>query len=129
MVVDSSALIAILNEEPETEAFIRLLSSSPCALLSCATYVEMSIILQSRYHEGGTAALDRLISTYNIALVPFTAAQASLASLAFQKYGKGCHKTGLNFGDCMAYALAKDTGEPLLYKGNDFSFTDIQKAA
>jgi ribonuclease VapC len=125
MVIDSSALIAIILEEPDASLFISAIANSPIRFLSAATYVEASVVMMRRRNFEPVAALDNLIGQLQISVMPVDYAQALLAREAFRRFGKGRDKAGLNFGDCFSYALAKHTGEPLLYKGNDFRQTDI----
>ena len=125
MVVDTSALIAILQDEPERRAFNEAIEAAENRAMSTASFVEASMIIESRYGPDGTRGLDLFISKAQIKLVPVDADQAHIARDAFRNYGKGRHRAGLNFGDCFAYALAKTLGEPLLFKGADFTLTDI----
>jgi ribonuclease VapC len=125
MVLDTSALLAILQDEPERRAFNEAIEAADRRVVSTATLVETSIVIESRYGAGGLRDLDALISTAAIDLVPVDAEQAEIARNAFSRFGKGRHPAGLNFGDCFAYALAKAVGEPLLYKGDDFAQTDV----
>lgn len=128
MVVDSSALIAILQLEPEAEAFTTALHDAAQPLLSAATYVEASVLIGSRRGEGGVSDLDELISQVGIEIMPLTLGQALIARDAYARYGKGRHPASLNLGDCFAYALAKERDLPLMFKGNDFALTDIVSA-
>ena len=125
MIVDSSALIAILRQEPEAARFLQAIGHSTPALLSAATFVEASILLQVRFGDHAVRSLDLLMTQLAIEVVTVTAEQALLARRAFRQYGKGLHPASLNFGDCFAYALAKDSGLPLLCKGTDFPQTDL----
>ena len=124
MVLDTSALVAILTGEPEQVAFIADIERADTCLLSAASYVEASIVLEVRHGPGGVQALDRLLEQAGCEIVAVDAEQARIARSAFQRFGKGRHPAGLNFGDCFAYALAVARGEPLLFKGNDFPQTD-----
>jgi ribonuclease VapC len=129
VIADSSALLAILLEEPEGHRFdVAMLRSLVCQI-SSATFLETSMILQSRRGPDGIRDLDLLILRFGIEVLPFTESQAQIARSAFERYGKGRHPAALNFGDCMAYALAKEGGEELLFKGTDFGQTDIAIAA
>ncbi|MEN8215460.1 MAG: type II toxin-antitoxin system VapC family toxin [Pseudomonadota bacterium] len=129
MVIDSSAIIAILCDEPEAEGFTRAIENDPIRLMSAASLLESSIVIETRYGEEGGCKLDLLLSKAQIKIEPVTAEQAKTARIAFRTYGKGRrHPAALNFGDCFSYALAKISGEPLLFKGNDFSKTDIKQA-
>ena len=127
MVIDSSALIAILLREPEAGAFLTAIALSDEVFLSAPTLLEASMVMRGRNGEGGEALLDKLIRRLKIKVVPFTEDQAELAREAFALYGRGNHPAKLNFGDCISYAVAKDMGEPLLYKGEDFDKTDCEK--
>jgi ribonuclease VapC len=128
MVIDTSALLAILQDEPERRAFNEAIEAADSRRLSTATWVETSIIVESRYGAEGLRDLDLLISKASIDLVPVDVEQAHIARLAFSRFGKGRHPAGLNYGDCFSYALATALGEPLLYKGGDFARTDIAAA-
>lgn len=125
MVIDTSALIAILSLEPQAEPFAIAIQNDPVRLVSVATFLECAIVIESRYGLPGGEKLDRLISAGSMKLEAVTYEQMTIARAAYRTYGRGRHPAGLNFGDCFAYALAKMTGEPLLFKGNDFSQTDI----
>ncbi len=128
MIVDSSALIAILLKEKQSDAIFDVLMACPIAIMSVANYLETSIVISSRLPSLDLTGLDQLIEYAEITLVNVTAAHAKIARSAFLVYGKGHHKAALNFGDCFAYALAKERNLPLLFKGNDFSQTDIEMA-
>jgi len=128
MVIDSSAVLAILQDEPERSAFNALIAAAETRLLSAASLVELSIVLEARFGADGQGDLDLFLSTAEIEIVAVDRDQAELARGAFSRYGKGRHRAGLNFGDCFAYALAKRAGAPLLFKGNDFTHTDLQPA-
>lgn len=125
MALDTSAILAVLLDEPERPRLEWLLGENPARLVSAATLVEASMVLESRHGESGRRALDRMLDLYEVAIVAFDRDQAELARDAFRRFGKGRHPVALNHGDCFAYALAKATGEPLLFKGEDFSRTDI----
>jgi ribonuclease VapC len=130
MIADSSAVIAILHREPEARNFLRALSVAPICRISAATYLETGVVLVRREPTGmAREALDTLIVDHGIVIEPVTREQARIALDAFGRFGKGSgHPASLNYGDCFSYALAKDTGEPLLFKGNDFSQTDLVPA-
>ena len=128
MVLDTSALIAILSGEPEQEAFIHAIERADVRLLSAATLLEASIVIEARYGAAGAHHLDRLLERADVEIVPVDGEQASAARSAWQRFGKGRHPAALNFGDCFPYALAVTRGEPLLFKGNDFSQTDVSVA-
>jgi ribonuclease VapC len=125
MVIDTSALLAILQNEPERRAFNEAIEAAETRALSTATFVETSIVIESRYGAEGLRDLDLLIAKANIDLVAVDAEQAHGARHAFSRFGKGRHPANLNYGDCFSYALAKALHAPLLYKGDDFSQTDI----
>jgi ribonuclease VapC len=127
VVIDSSAILAIIYAEPEAQTFLHLINQSDRCLLSSPGYVELSIVLGTRHGEKGVENLDRLLESLSVTMVPFTPAQARLAAEAFLKFGKGRHPAKLNMGDCFSHAPAKDMGQPLLFKGNDFGQTDIDK--
>jgi ribonuclease VapC len=126
MVIDTSALIAILGDEPERAAFNRKLAEAPVRLASTGSYLESAIVVEARYGQEGLRDLNLLMSTAGIELVAFDAEQATLARQAYSTYGRGRHEASLNFGDCFAYALAKASGQPLLFKGDDFAKTDLE---
>ena len=129
MVLDSSAILAILLDEPERPRFTRLIEQDPTRLVSAATLVEVSIVIESRKGEAGRQLLQRFLELTGAEVASVTAEQAGRACDAFRRWGKGRHPAGLNFGDVFAYALAETTGEPLLFKGADFARTDITSAA
>ena len=129
MVLDSSAILAILLDAPERPSFTRLIEQDPTRLVSAATLVEVSIVIESRKGEPGRRLLERFLALTGAEVAPVTAEQAGHACDAFRRWGKGRHPAGLNFGDVFAYALAETTGEPLLFKGNGFTRTDITSAA
>jgi ribonuclease VapC len=129
MIVDSSALIAILRREPEAATFTRILDETDELSCSAATYFETAIVVDSRRDPIANLTLDDLITRAGITIEPFTAKHAQIARQAYRDYGKGSgHPANLNFGDCFAYALARDKREPLLYKGDDFRHTDLRSA-
>ena len=126
MVIDTSALLAILQREPEEERLIRAIGVAPACLISAGSLLEAGIIAQSRRGDQGARDIDLFVVRLRIEVAPVTEAQAHIARRAFRRFGKGQgHPASLNFGDCFAYALAIDTGEPLLFKGDDFSRTDV----
>ena len=126
MVIDTSAVLAILQNEPERRRFNEAIETADTRSMSVASFVESSMILESRYGADGVRDFDLFISKAQITLAPVDTEQAQLARRAFRVYGKGRHPAGLNFGDCFSYALAKSLDEPLLYKGEDFPQTDIE---
>jgi ribonuclease VapC len=129
MVLDTSALLAILQDEPERSSFNRAIEAAPSCAISTATLVETSIVIGSRYGGDGLRDLDLFLSRAEIEVVPFDVEQAHIARDAFLRFGKGRHAAGLNYGDCFSYALARNLGQPLLYKGHDFSQTDVAPVA
>ncbi len=128
MIIDTSALIAILFNEADAPIYARAIEQAESRRMSAANFVEAAMVAEK--FTGGRAGLrfDALLRTSRIIIEPFTVEQAHLARQAFLDYGKGRHGAGLNFGDCFAYALAKSSGEPLLFKGADFALTDITPA-
>ena len=129
MVIDSSALIAIMANELECRPFEHCIRMAATRLLGAASLVETSIVVLARRREQGLVLLHQVLADMQVQTVPLSADHARLAIDAFRQFGKGRHLAGLNFGDCFSYALAKATGEPLLFKGDDFSQTDIRRAA
>ena len=129
MVVDTSALLAILFDEPEQEPFRELLSAAEDPLISAATLLEASIVMRARTGAGGVADLDDLLAAAAVRTVAVDAAQAYVARDAFARFGKGQAPAGLNYGDCFSYALARSMGQTLLFKGDDFTQTDVKPAA
>lgn len=125
MVIDTSALFAILFGEEEQGDFARLIADDPTRLMSAASLIECMIVVEAKKGEGGSIQLDVLVHRAGIEIVSFTKEQAEVARDAWRQYGKGNHPAGLNLGDCFSYALAKVSDQPLLFKGNDFNKTDI----
>jgi ribonuclease VapC len=128
MILDSSPLVAILAKEPDSELFIQAISRAPRCRISAGNFVELSIVIEGQFGVEAARQCDALFRRAGIVIEPVAVEQAHLARQAFHDFGKGRHAAGLNFGDCFAYALAKVTGEPLLFKGNDFRKTDIVSA-
>jgi ribonuclease VapC len=129
MIVDSSALVAILKNEPEALRLTTAIAESAICRLPASCLLETSMLLLGRQSEDAVRDLDLYVARSKMEITPFTESQAGLAREAFRRFGKGRHPAKLNFGDCMAYALAKETGEELLFKGTDFAQTDIAVAA
>jgi ribonuclease VapC len=129
MVVDSSALLAIMFLEPEAQRFTQLIQASRAPLLSAVNFLEASILVESRRGIAKRDLFDTFVAESGIRLQPVTRAQAVIARDAYRRFGKGNHPAGLNFGDCFAYALAKERNLPLLFKGEDFARTDLDPAA
>ena len=125
MVIDTSALVAILYGEAERRLFIEAIEAADVRLLSVATFVEICIVIEARHGAEGVRDLDHFIARAGIELLPLDAEVGKLACGAFSRFGKGRHRAGLNYGDCFSYALAISTGEPLLFKGDDFAHTDV----
>lgn len=129
MILDTSAAVAILYKEPEAEIFAKIIHDADVCRISVASYVELSIVIENQLGPEGMRQAEAFFRRAGITIEPVTIDHGELARQAFLDFGKGRHKAGLNFGDCFPYALAKATGEPLLFKGNDFSQTDIEAAA
>jgi ribonuclease VapC len=125
VVIDTSALLAILLDEPERGQFLQLLSGSETRLLSAANALETAIVVESRRGEAAGRELDLFLHRTKIEIVAVDAEQYSIARFAWRKFGKGRHPAALNFGDCFAYALTKTASEPLLAKSEDFRRTDL----
>jgi ribonuclease VapC len=128
MVIDTSALIAILQQEPEAAEFARAIQQDPVRLLSAVSALETSVVMESRKGPSGGRDLDLLLHRARVDIVAFGSDQFEVARAAYRRYGKGKHPAALNLGDCCTYALAKVSGEALLAKGDDFSRTDVQMA-
>jgi ribonuclease VapC len=129
MILDTSALAAILFGEPEAVRYIQLIHDADHCLISVPNFVELSIVIEGQIGPDAGRQCDVFFRRAGIIIEPFTVEHGHLARQAFLDFGKGRHPAGLNFGDCFAYALAKATGEALLFKGQDFSKTDIKAAA
>ena len=125
MVVDSSAVLAILFNEPERDMFSDALADAGIRLMSSVNALEAAVVVSSRKGSYGVREFDLLLHRAEFEVVPFTADHLRLARDAYERYGKGRHPAGLNLGDCCAYALARHTGESLLFKGGDFPRTDV----
>jgi len=129
MIVDASAIIAILRDEPEAVSCAKAIAEAQRRRISAVNYVEAAIVIDAARDPIASRRFDDLFRAAELAIDPVTEAQARIAREAYRDFGKGTgHPAGLNFGDCFAYALAKATGEPLLYKGGDFAHTDIGSA-
>lgn len=128
MILDSSALVAILFKEEDAAAMAAALRDAPARAVAAPTVVEASLVAEGRAGAAMAAELDELLVAAQAEVVPFTAEHAALARDAWRRYGKGRHPAGLNLGDCFAYALAKARGEPLLFKGDEFVLTDVKAA-
>ena len=128
MILDTSALAAILFGEPEAALYTQLIHDADRCLISAANFLELCIVIESQIGPDASRQCDVFLRRADVIIEPFTVEQAHLARQAFLDFGKGRHPAGLNFGDCFAYALAKITGAPLLFKGEDFKKTDIPAA-
>jgi ribonuclease VapC len=127
MVVDTSAIVAILNAEADRDIFIRALFRAPVLRLSPINWYEASVVAE-RGAKAARAVFEEMLADAKIEIVPVESAHMHLAFDAWRQYGKGRHRARLNLGDCFAYALAKSCGEPLLFKGDDFRHTDVVSA-
>jgi ribonuclease VapC len=130
MIVDSSALVAIVREEKEHSEFREIILSTPSPMMSAGNYLETCIVIDGEKNATTSQKLDQVIQYFGIEVIAVTEAQAKIARIAYATYGKGSgHPAQLNFGDCFAYALAMDTGQALLFKGDDFAKTDVKSAS
>jgi len=128
IVLDSSVVVAILRDEPERRLFIDAIIDHGGPCISAPTYVEVAMVMELRLSDRGGRQIDALIADVGIDTIAFDQAQARIAREAYRRFGKGRHRAALNLGDCFAYALAKSLGAPLLFKGEDFALTDIERA-
>ena len=128
MIVDTSALVAVLFDEPDSERYATAMAQAARCRMSAANFLEAALVVEGRAGISGAQELDIFIETAEIEIVPVSVEQARVARRAWREFGKGNHPAGLNFGDCFAYALAKIAGEPILYKGDDFTLTDVESA-
>jgi ribonuclease VapC len=129
MILDTSALIAMLTNEEDGDALSRVLDEQPVIRMSAASYLETSIVIDAHRDPALSASLDDMMLDAGITIEPVTLEQARIARQAYRDYGKGSgHKANLNFGDCFSYALARDKREPILFKGDDFGHTDLRSA-
>ena len=128
MIVDSSAILAILFAERDAPVFAKAMSEADSCKISAATFVEVAAVVEAQTKDRGSRQLDTFLRRAGFVIEPVTEEQAHLARQAYSDFGKGRHPAGLNFGDCFSYALAKASGEALLYKAGDFSKTDIVSA-
>jgi len=126
MVIDTSALIAILAQEEDAARLAETIERGEIRLISAATLTEAGIVATVLFGEGGGADLDALLEEMQVEVVPLTRDHSQVAREAFARYGRGRHAARLNFGDCFSYALAKASGHPLLFKGDDFAQTDVR---
>ena len=128
MILDTSALVAVLYGEPEARDFVERIRAADVCRISVANHVELSMAIESQLGPNGARQADAFLRRAGVVVEPVTTEQGDLARQAFLDFGKGRHKAGLNFGDCFSYALARATGEALLFKGDDFALTDIRRA-
>ena len=129
MIIDTSALVAILRAEPDAESFAGAIENASTRRISAANFLEIAIVIDGSQDPIASRRLDDFIREAQISIDPVTERQAHMARAAYRDFGKQKrHPASLNFGDCFAYALAKDAGEPLLFKGNDFVHTDVASA-
>lgn len=128
IVVDSSALLAIYLDEPEADPFVDAIMSADAPSIGAPNFLEACLVADIRHGEAGTRELDRIVASLDLRVIAFDASHVQAARDAFRRYGKGRHAAALNFGDCCAYALSKSLAQPLLFKGNDFSRTDLTPA-
>jgi len=128
MIVDSSVIIAVLRDEADAVAISEALQDASTCRISAVTYVESAIVTDSNRNPVLSRRFDDLLRDLSMRVEGVTLRQAEIARQAYRDFGKGRHKAGLNFGDCFAYALAKDLDEPLLFKGDDFRHTDVEIA-
>jgi len=127
VIIDPSVLVAMLRNEPDGPAFEALIHGEPVRRMSAAGYVELAAVLDGRRDPVLSAALDATLAALHVEIMAFTSRQATIAREAYQRFGRGSgHPARLNMGDCFSYALARDLGEPLLFKGADFALTDIE---
>lgn len=129
MIVDTSAIIAILRDEPDGDRYTMALAEASDPLISAGTFLEAAIVVDANRDPVLSGRFDDLLAIAAVKVEPVTARHAEIARQAYRNFGKGSgHPAGLNFGDCFAYALARETGKPLLYKGLDFAQTDVESA-
>lgn len=128
MIIDTSALLAILFDEVDAKDYADAISGADVRLISAANYLEAGIVVDNQIGAAAGRQLDALISRADVRVDSVTRTHADVARQAYLEFGKGNHPAGLNFGDCFAYALSKTTGLPLLFKGDDFSRTDVVAA-
>jgi ribonuclease VapC len=128
MIIDTSVIAAIILQEPEAQKFSQILDAQGSCKMIAPNYLELCMVLLGNKNPKGQDEIDFMIDEFNVKIIPFTPEMASVAAVAFLEYGKGQgNKAQLNFGDCMAYAASKVEGLPLLFKGDDFSKTDVER--
>jgi ribonuclease VapC len=128
VILDTSAVLAILNLEPEAETFTRRIVEAEVVRMSVANWLELMMVSQGKYGTATALEAEDYVVAAGVVIEPVTVEHGRIARQAFLKFGRGRHPAKLNFGDCFAYALAKATGEPLLFKGDDFAQTDVTAA-
>lgn len=129
MIIDASAVIAILRDEPEAGSFAKAIAGAGSRRISAVNFVEAAVVIDASRDPVASRRFDDLLRAAQIAVEPVTEAQAQIAREAYRDFGKGSgHRAGLNIGDCFAYALSKVSGEPILFKGDDFAHTDLTSA-
>lgn len=127
LVLDSSAIVAILQREPHAETLVATLEHYDVRRIASATLLETCMVLFSRYGDAGEREVDTFVHRTGTQVIPVTQEHVDVARAAYRRFGKGQHAAALNYGDCFSYALAKLLGEPLLYIGNDFAHTDVER--
>ena len=128
MILDTSAILAVLLDEPDAHRYRRAITEAPACRISAATFLETAIVVEGKGGIRAAHEFDRLMDLMQIEIVPVTREQAVAARDAWRCFGKGNHPAGLNLGDCFVYALARTAGEPVLFKGKDFALTDLEAA-
>ena len=128
MTLDTSAVLAVLQNEEERPEFVSLIAQAPHRLISAVSVLEAAMVLEGRRGNDAGTDLDLFLKRAAVEIVPFDGEQLAMARIAFRRFGKGRHPAGLNFGDCASYALSECSGEPLLFKGADFAATDVLRA-
>lgn len=129
MIIDTSALIAVITGEEERKQFLTAMGEADCCRMAAPTYLELGIVVDGRGLPRLSRRVDALLEAHQVSIVDFTAEHAEAAREAYRRFGKGSgHRARLNFGDCIAYAVATVEGEPLLFKGQDFTHTDVRNA-
>ena len=127
MTLDASAVLAVLQDEAERDEFVSLIEKAPRRLISAVSVLEAAMVLEGRRGDDAGADLDLFLQRASIEIVAFDEEQLRVARAAFRRFGKGRHPAGLNFGDCASYALAQWSGEALLFKGTDFTASDVER--
>jgi ribonuclease VapC len=128
VIIDSSAILAIVLREPDELLLLTAILAAPVCRMSAANWLEISLVVDGKTETTAAADFDELVGRLKIEIVAVSPEQAAIAREAHKRFGRGHHPAKLNYGDCFSYALARATGEPLLFKGNDFSQTDVEPA-